>query len=230
VTAKAGKLSRESAGVADNIRVLSHLSDNRITYEADQSQTPLAALSTALTNAQSLTGTKQTPAYSLATNNAAAIKANVATATANAKANADTLKINVKTSVDQATINRLNDFETSKLAYIPPLPSVAASIPANRNAANAAAANLVASNLAEANARTAAFAAAAVAYTAAYVAAAAARIPAHAAMISIHGAASDDMANTGRKNCDENETAFHIYDHVATAEAAVAAQEVETAA
>jgi hypothetical protein len=77
VTAKAGKLSHESAGVAHNIRVLTHLSDNRITYVADPLQTPTAALSTALTNAQSLSGTLQTQAYDLATNNAAAIKANV---------------------------------------------------------------------------------------------------------------------------------------------------------
>jgi hypothetical protein len=77
VTAKAGKLSHESASVADNIRVLSHLSDNRITYVADLCQTLTAALSTALTNAESLAGTEQTPAYALATNNAAAIKANV---------------------------------------------------------------------------------------------------------------------------------------------------------
>jgi hypothetical protein len=77
VTAKAGKLSHESAGVAHNTRVLTHLSDNRITYEAVPCQTPATALSTALANAQSLAGTLQTPAYSLATNNAAAIKANV---------------------------------------------------------------------------------------------------------------------------------------------------------
>jgi hypothetical protein len=62
VTAKAGKLSHESAGVADNIRLLSHLSDNRITHVADPCQAPTAALSTALTNAQSSAGTLQTRA------------------------------------------------------------------------------------------------------------------------------------------------------------------------
>jgi hypothetical protein len=77
VTAKAGKLSHESAGVAGNIRLLSHLSDNRITYVAEPCQTPTAALSTALTNADSLAGSEQTPAYTLATDNAAATKDNV---------------------------------------------------------------------------------------------------------------------------------------------------------
>jgi hypothetical protein len=62
VTAKAGKLYHESAGVADNIRVLTHLSDNRITHEAVPCPTPTVALSTAETNAESLAGTQQTPA------------------------------------------------------------------------------------------------------------------------------------------------------------------------
>jgi hypothetical protein len=143
---------------------------------------------------------------------------------------AQTLKLDAKYAVDTATINRLTAFETSKLGYIPPLPSVAANIPANRNAANAAYDNLVASNNAEASARTAAFAAAAVAYTAAYAAAAAARIPALAMGINIHLAAASDMIALGEKNCDKDATAFHKYAHVATAEAAVAAEEVETAA
>jgi hypothetical protein len=43
--------------VAHNIRVLTHLSDNRITYVADPSPTPTEGLSAALTNAQSSAGT-----------------------------------------------------------------------------------------------------------------------------------------------------------------------------
>jgi hypothetical protein len=62
VTAEAGKLSHESAGVAHNILVLTHLSDNGINYDPDQPQTPTDALSTAITNARSLTGTFQTQA------------------------------------------------------------------------------------------------------------------------------------------------------------------------
>jgi hypothetical protein len=120
----------------------------------------------------------------------------------------------------------LTAFETSKLDYVPPLPSIAASIPANRNAANAANNNLVASNLAEANARTAAFAAAAAAYTAAYAAAAAARIPALAMGINIHLAALSDMDIIDPQYCEEDATAFHKYAHVTSAEAAVAAGEV----
>jgi hypothetical protein len=76
VTAKAGKLTHESAGVADNIRLLSHLSDNRITSVADScpTPTPADALTTAEINAYSLVGIHQTPAYGLAKIFAAAIK------------------------------------------------------------------------------------------------------------------------------------------------------------
>jgi hypothetical protein len=49
--------------VAHNTRVLTHLSDNRITYEADPSHTLTEALSAALANADdTLTGTLHTQA------------------------------------------------------------------------------------------------------------------------------------------------------------------------
>jgi hypothetical protein len=86
-------MSHESAGVADNTRVLSHLSDNRITYDADSSHTPTEALSAAITNAESLTGLSQTPLYNFARDDVADAIVIVGTATEQAKANADTLKL-----------------------------------------------------------------------------------------------------------------------------------------
>jgi hypothetical protein len=154
----------------------------------------------------------------------------VATATAQAKAHAGELGIAEKNAVDQRTLIRLNTYEAIKAASALPTASDAANYAARIAATAAADDNLVASNQAKADARRAAFAAAAIVYTEGYRTAQAARIAAYAAGISIHLAASVDIANTGLHNCDEDATAFHNYSHVAKAEAAVAAEEVETAA
>jgi hypothetical protein len=154
----------------------------------------------------------------------------VTTATEQAKAHAGGLAIAEKNAVDQRTLIRLNTYEAIKAAAALPTASNAANYAARIAATAAADDNLIASNQAKADARTAAFAAATIVYTEGYRTAQAARIAAQAAGISIHLAASVDMANTGDKNCVEDATAFHTYAHVATAEAAVAAEEVETAA
>jgi hypothetical protein len=122
-------------------------------------------------------------------------------------------------------------YETLKAgAVLPSSMTPGEAVTAITEAWNASNANLVASNSAEAGARTAAFAAAKDAYKAGYDAAAAARGVAFTAGVSIQTAASNDMANTGDKNCLEETTAFHIYANVTTAEAALAAEEVATAA
>jgi hypothetical protein len=216
--------------VAHNIRVLSHLSDNRITYETDSSLTPSEALSSALTNAESLIGISQTPLYKLARDDVADAIVIVGTSTEQAKANADTLKLAEKNAVAQRTLIRLNNYEAIKAATALPTANNAANYAARIAATAAADDNLIASNLAVANARTAAFAAAAIVYTEGYRTAQHARIAAQAAGLSIHLADSVDMADTGDKNCVEDATAFHKYAHVATAEAAVAAEKVEAAA
>jgi hypothetical protein len=216
--------------VAHNIRLLTDLSDNRITYDANPSHTPTEALSSALTNAQSLTGVSQTPLYNLARDDVAAAKVTEATATAQAKANAGALKLAEKNAVAHRTLIRLITYEKIKADSALPTASDAANIAARIAATAAADDNLVASNLAVANARTAAFAAAAIVYTEGYRTAHNARKAAQAAGISIHVAALSDMAASGDKNCVEDDTAFRNYAHVATADAAVAAQEVEAAA
>ncbi len=124
----------------------------------------------------------------------------------------------------------MNTYEAINSASALPTASDAANYAARIAATAAADDNLVASNQAKADVRRAAFAAAAIVYTEGYRTAQAARIAAIAAGMSIHLAASVDMAALGTKNCLENNTAFYNYTHVATAQAAVAAQEVETAA
>jgi uncharacterized protein YggE len=95
VTSNAGKLSHESAGVAHNIRVLTHLSHNGINYDPDQPQTTNeAALSTAVVNAYDAACMSQTEAQNLARDNAADVKDIVKTAIAEAYAHAHTLKQN----------------------------------------------------------------------------------------------------------------------------------------